>query len=335
MNTRQRNILAAVLAILVTGMLLLDLGQNPGVENARLLPDLKSHINDVTSLVIRNNTETVTLEKSGDSWSVRERSNYAADIGKLRQLLLALADARVLELKTSNPEKYSLLGVNDPTDNDSKSVEITLRGGGLENVLVLGKTAQGNYRYARVDGTAQSVLIDRNPDVPGDAGDWLAQTILDVSAERVQRVTITHAGGEEIRIEKESQESSDFQVMNLPAGRELSYPSVANGIGGALGNLTLSDVREAAVATKHPDVLTTFQTFDGLTIEIRTFQEEDASWFSVTVSNDASNDDPEAVDEAAEINQRVSGWLYAVADYKARLLQRHFEDILKAADQGT
>lgn len=332
MNTGHRNILAATVAILVAVLLLLNQGRSPDMDNARLLPDLKPRINDVTSLVIRNNTETVTLEKSGDNWSVRERSNYATDIGKLRQLLLALADARVLELKTSNPEKYSLLGVNDPTDNDSKSVEITIRGGGLENVLVLGKTAQGNYRYARVDGTAQSVLIDRNPDVPGDAGDWLAQTILDISAERVQRVTITHAGGEEIRIEKASQESSDFQVINLPAGRELSYPSVANGIGGALGNLTLSDVREAAVADKRPDVLTTFQTFDGLTIEIGTFQEEDASWFSVTASNDASNDDPAAVDEAAEINQRVSGWLYAVADYKARLLQRHFEDILKALD---
>lgn len=330
MNLRNVKILVIVVAMLVAALLVLDQGRNSGTVNARLLPELKSRINDVTAVVIRKGDTTITVAKTGDNWSVRERSNYTADIGTLRQLLLALAEAKVLELKTSNPEKYHLLGVNDPADDDSTSVEITIHGNGVEQVLILGRTVQSNYRYARVAGETQSVLIDKNPDVPDDAGGWLLQTILDISADQIQQITITHADGEEIRIEKESQEAGDFQVMNIPDGRELSYPSVANGIGGALGNLTLSDVRAAAASKKHPDVLTTFQTFDGLTIEIATNREEEMSWLSVSASTDAANDDTGAGDEAARINERVSGWLYAVSDYKANLLKRRFEDILKA-----
>ena len=34
--------------------------------------------------------------------------------------------------------------------------------------------------------------------------------------------------------------------------------------------------------------------------------------------------------EAVEISSRVNGWQYKVADYKANLLTRRWEDILKA-----
>lgn len=336
MNLKHVKILAVVVGILVAALLVLDQGRSQTSVNARLLPELRARINDVTALIIRTGSETITVTKSADKWSVRERSNYAADIGKLRKLLLALAEARVLELKTGKPEKYHLIGVNDPADDDSKSVEITIQGAGADQVLVLGKTAQRNYRYARVADAAQSVLIDKNPDVAGDAGGWLVQTILDISADRVQRITITHADGEEIRIEKESQEAGDFQVMNIPEGRELSYSSVANGIGAALGNLSLDDVRKAPPVGETPDVLTTFQTFDGLTIVVAMMQEEESSWLSIAASHDAeaaAADGEADGGEAQRINQRVSGWLYTVADYKANLLKRHFEDILKAQQQ--
>lgn len=333
MNARNVKILAAVVVIFVAVLLILDQGRSPNAVNTRLLPDLRSHINDVTALIIRSGSETVTVAQAGDIWSVRERSNYAADIGKLRQLLLALAEARVVERKTSNPEKYHLIGVNDPADDDSESVEFTIKGDGVEQVLILGKSTLGDYRYARASGEAQSVLIDKNPDVPGDAGGWLAQAILDISADRVQRVTIAHVDGEEIRIEKESQETGDFQVINIPDGRELSYPSVANGISGALDELSLSDVRKAPANKMTPDVLTTFRTFDGLIVEAAIIQDGESSWVSIMVSNGAADGDPETDGEAERINQRVSGWQYAIPDYKANLLKRHFEDILKAPDQ--
>ena len=43
-------------------------------------------------------------EEQGEGWTVSERDNYPADDGKVRKLLIAIADAKVFEEKTSNPE---------------------------------------------------------------------------------------------------------------------------------------------------------------------------------------------------------------------------------------
>ena len=54
---------------------------------------------------------TQTVDK--ETWTVAERDNYPADTGRLRKLLLELAEARLLEEKTSNPELYDRLKVED------------------------------------------------------------------------------------------------------------------------------------------------------------------------------------------------------------------------------
>ena len=55
----------------------------------------------------------VELKRRASSWTVSERDNYPADEAKLRKLLIAIADAKLDEEKTSNPESYATLGVED------------------------------------------------------------------------------------------------------------------------------------------------------------------------------------------------------------------------------
>jgi uncharacterized protein DUF4340 len=323
--------LAGLTAILVIAFLILDYGSNSPSASDTLFPDLKSKINDVTLLVARNGDGPVNVRKSDDGWLVAERSNYAANIGTLRELLLAIADAKIIERKTSDPEKYHLIGVNDPAVEGSESVTISISGDDFEYTLVLGSTAQTSYRYARPGSDAQSVLIDKNPIVPGDAGGWLADELVDVSTERVQQVIISHTDGEEIVIKKPSDDAGFFELINIPAGRELSYSTVANGIGAALADLRLDDVRIAPEQQSTPATTTTFLTFDGLQITATEFRDDEAIWFSfVADSTDIAEADVQA--EAEKITQRVSGWQYAIPEYKANLLTRHFEDLLKAVE---
>ena len=331
MNAKKFKVLAALFAVLIVAFLALNQRGSGNIANSPLFPNLKSQINDVSILHIRNGSESITVEKSGETWALRERDGYPANVDTLRELLLALADAKVIEYKTIRPDKYHLIGVNDPVDEDSEAVEISINGDGFEYVVFLGKTAQNSYRYARVGGQSQSLLIDQDPDVPNDAGSWLAPDIVDISNYRVQRVSITHADGEEVVIEKTSEDAEGFDVLDIPDGRELNYAGVANGIADTLVELSLDDVRRAPAEETIPGTTTVIQTFDAMRIDIGIFEDGDSSWISIHASTD-DDAETDVQEEAARINERLSNWYYAIPDYKLDLLKRRFEELLKAPD---
>ena len=74
---------------------------------AALYPELKEQLNAVSAVHIykAGDARVVELKKQGEGWTVSERDNYPADDGKVRKLLIAIADAKVHEEKTSNPER--------------------------------------------------------------------------------------------------------------------------------------------------------------------------------------------------------------------------------------
>ena len=153
--------------------------------------------------------------------------------------------------------------------------------------------------------------------------------IIDVNSGDVRRVTISHADGETIVIEKSDQEQTDFDVVGVPEGRELSYATVGNGVAGALTKLALDDVRVREEMS--PTTITTFQTWDGLTITAEVVSDEESSWIAFAAA--AADEESAVAERVAEINTRVSGWQYQIADYKKNLLIRRWDDILKAADE--
>jgi hypothetical protein len=328
MNSSTLRLLGIVVAVLVVALIFvdsLDDGGAPG-SGQMLMQEFRDDANNVDSVTItRANQEAVVIEKRGDTWRVEGRGGYPAKIDSVREILLAMADAKVVEAKTADPKLYGRLGVDAPDTDSSKGVLVTARVGDDDHQVIFGNSAQGSYRYARMMGENQSWLIDQNPDIPATAGDWLIADIVDIDASRIQSVTITHADGEIIRIDKFAETDTDFRVADIPDGRELSYSTVANGIGGALNDLDLDDVRPTVQIDA--SVTTEFETFDGLKIVVLSVRSEDESWISLGVSAEESGNA-----EAAEISGQTEGWQYMIADYKANLLTRRWEDILKAAE---
>jgi hypothetical protein len=328
-----RKTLHTLIAIIIGLLLLLLVIRSNDLDDATvgarlLLPEIKAVANAVNAVRVKRPAadEGVTLKLDDSKWVVSERDGYPADVGKLRQLIVALADARILEEKTSNPAHYDKLGVGDPEDGgNGTKVIITAHGAAYE--VILGHTAQGEYRYARVTGDATSYLVDQNPDLPQTTGDWLLPDVVDIRSERIKRVTITHADGETIVIEKADREQTDFNVAGIPEGRELSYATVGNGIAGALAALELQDVRSAVGAAT---TTTVYETWDGLRVTAEIVSDDDKNWVAFAVESDTESSD--AADEATEIEARVSGWQYRLPEHKKNLLIRRWDDILKATD---
>lgn len=311
MNSRSVKVLAVVVIVLFGVLFALNREDRsePRDGSNLLFPDLKARLNDLTQVTVTDADETITLKREGEAenarWVVPERAGYSADTGKLRQLLVALSDAEKVEQKTSDPELYERLGVADPREDGGEGVLVTAGEGDASISLILGDSAQQDFRYARVPEQAESWLVNQNPVLPEDSAGWLLSEIVNIESSRISSVAIRHSDGEVVGIHKENPDDTNFEVENIPEGRELSYPSVANGIAGALGNLTLEDVRKPG-GDEEPSVTAEFTTFDGLAIRV-----------SVASENVAGDSDDEDTDEQHWITLEVSATEAAEKDEEA------------------
>ncbi len=353
MSKRAIAIIGVVLVVLLGLVLVGQRDTMPASSGATLVPGLESALGDVERVtIVKANGETVaTLERRPESWVVADKQGYAANATKLRQALTALGEASILEEKTANPELHGRLGVEDVAGAEAKGLSIAFTAPGHElPTIILGNAEGSRYRYARRADEAQSYLIDRNPDVPRTAAGWVESRIIDVRGERVREVTITHADGEVVRLSKDSAELANFDVADVPEGRELSYPGVANVVGNALRELNLEDVAPAADAPAEGATTVEYRTFDGLVVRITGTETGDESWITLEASADpaaaatpppaapaageaAAAPAPAAADPAAEaatINARVAGWRYKIAGYQYDQMTRRMADLLKA-----
>ena len=326
-----RKTVQALVALVIALVLLLFVvdrrGNDIAADREVLLPDLREHIGNAQQIRITRSSdgENITIDREGERWLVRERDGYPADVDKLGLLVSDLADAGIVEEKTSNPANYARLGVNDPEDGGSGDL-VAIDGAGFLYSVILGQSAQGEFRYARVPGEARSFLIDRNPPVPETTGDWLAPEIVDIPASRIQRVTIAHDDGETIVVEKTDESQTDFVVLDIPQGRELSYATIGNSIAGALAQLQLDDVRQRVDAPALASAQ--FDTWDGMTLSVELVGEGEASWLAFT----AASTGEEAEHEVATINERLAGWHYRITEHKKNQLTRRWEDLLRTTD---
>lgn len=368
MNTKTLSILAVLTVAAVVAVIWTRPAPPPGTVNRQLLaPDLEPQINQVKRLhVIKAGNETVAdLRRTEHGWVVANKADYPADLGRVRETLLTLASARVVEAKTDNPKNYERLGVQDVSDAKATGVRLDLDGLAAPLSLVIGNPASGGSVgfYARRTDAVQSVLASGSLTVAREPQQWLERLILDIPANRLQAVVIRQPGGETLTVEKAKREQSDFTVAGgVPTGRQLSAPSAANPLGSVLASLRLEDVLLAA--TFKPGVAqpveAEYRTFDGLRVLARAFEQEDRRYVQFTVSFDEAqarrfpppelagkpanggqpptDRDAAVREEAQRLATRLQPWVYVVPAFKYDNLTRRLEDLLQPlkpqADKG-
>ena len=105
-----------------------------------LAPGLEAGLNEVKQVVVQAaGGETITLQRGEAGWGVEEKQGYAADVGKLRELLLNLAQAQRIEPKTAVEASYPVLGVQDVQAEGASNVLLRVAGAGPELAVILGR----------------------------------------------------------------------------------------------------------------------------------------------------------------------------------------------------
>lgn len=277
-------------------------GDSAGVGEA-LVKGLSPAINDVSQLrvVEAGDKAVVTLRRGPDGWTVVERGGYAADIAKVRETLIKFAEATVIEAKTANAERHAALGVEDVSKPDAKGMRVEFDGKVAASIVVGTFSTQGNGTFVRRNDEVQSWLAKGNLVVDRQASNWLAKDIVDIASDRIMRVEIKR-GGQSFAVVKSSPEQTNYVVEAMPPGRELLSEYEANGIASVLAGLKFDDVAKAESAVPEPASLVsaTFQTFDGLVVDITGFASEGKRYAAFKATVDPARADLAA--KAAQLN---------------------------------
>jgi Domain of unknown function (DUF4340) len=295
-----------------------------------VLPGLETALNTVTEIRLTKGDQThTTLKKGAAEWAVGER-DYPADSGKVRKFLLDLGALNVVEEKTHSPANYPQLGVEDTTSPKATGTRVAVVTPSTVYELIIGKSSSAKSGYVRVPSTDKALLAAPSLSVDADPKRWLDHTLIDIHQERVKAVEEKPADGPAYTASREKKEQTDFNVSNIPKGRELSSPVAADPIAGALGGMTFDDVHKAVTPApadaKVSHVI--YRTFDGLEIDIAGRKDGTRDLISFTVHSTAK----ETADEAQKLAAQLQGWEYELPSYKYDGIFHSLEDLLKPVE---
>src|SRR5690242_4133513 len=245
MNTKTLYALIGAAIIALLAAVLINSSKKPQSDTTaqaqRVLPELHGHVNDVNAITLTgaDNKVLATLKRGADGWTVAEKANYPADVAKIREFLIKLDQATLIEQKTSNDKRYADLGVDDVSAKDAKGVQVELAGLEKPLKLIIGNFngGGGGGTFVRRAGDPQSWLANGNLQVAKNTADWEKRDLTDIAATRLQSVTLTNTDGKVLKVSKDQRSDTNFKVNDVPAGREVSSDFVANSLGSVLANL--------------------------------------------------------------------------------------------------
>jgi uncharacterized protein DUF4340 len=327
---------AATLALIVLAIVAIASGDR-GVSRAppgeRALPALAAKLGEVGSVGIKRNALSLTFVRDGDNWFVAEKGNYPAAAGKVRQMVLAMADAVLVEPKTQKAEFYPRLDVEDPGSGKSTFVTLKDKSGTTLAEMIIGKRRYDRLGtgtdgiYVRKLGDTQAWLARGSLEFSDQLSSWLDRRILDIPEKRIAKAILIQPDGTKLVISRAKPEDK-FTVEDTPADAKFKSETTTSEPAMALESLDLDDVRpvtEMPVPDKDA-VAASFTTFDGLTVDVRLLDKDDMHWVALSAAGTGA-----AEAEAKAINDKVSHWTYAVPSYKATQLKMKLSDMLDPA----
>ena len=366
-------VLGIVTLVAVGAVLFVERGSDtpePGGET--VFPALLERLNGVTRVRVTGSEGTFTLARDGGAWVVEEKERHPADPDRVHKLLVGAAGMTRLEPKTSNPERYPRLWLEDPAGEDARSVGLVLEdaSGAVLADWVLGdrrpskSDASRTELYIRVADDPQAWLVEGS--VPGGDKiiDWLDRAVARIDRERLRTAEVSHADGAVVAVSKEAPPDSDFVLRDIPEGRETDSQYRINDIGRFLEDLRFEDVAPASSLdfAGSADKRLEITTFDGLRIRVDSVMRDGDAWVRLHAEVDeglveqAAGADAGASDaesgtepldtssgalrpldevrtEAERMNARWQDWAYELPSFKRDYIAKRMDELTREIEQ--
>jgi hypothetical protein len=290
-----------------------------------LMPELEKNIDNVGAVIIRSKGQSFKVQLENGNWVMPNKYNYPVSSTKIRQLVQNSAKIKILEAKTSQEANLATLGLDDPEKSESNAVRIAL-------LSVDGKTTyadyikginrkgiSGNSRdevYARLFNSNQAYLVHGELNFDLGSNTLLGGENLAITYDKLQTISFDYPAisTDNFTISKAMPTDLDFAITE-PAGRVIKNFGKVSSISTSLEYMDLQDiVKREEFQVKEPETIIKYKTFNGLTLEVNLFKQNDENWLTFTASADEKNQ--QASEDAAKITALTSPWVYKV-DFKS------------------
>jgi hypothetical protein len=149
-------------------------------EKEPIFPAMHDKVNEVTELLYEDKQVRIAVARKDGKFVLTERHDYPVSNEIVRELVIGLAELKVLEPKTKIEKLYTRIQVDDLAKEKSLAKHMVVKGKngetlidaliGRRNFDTTGLTDEG--RYVRRSGEAQSWLVAGRFDIPDQIKKW-------------------------------------------------------------------------------------------------------------------------------------------------------------------
>ncbi len=302
----------------------------------------------IHQIVIQKGDETATLTKQEDGgFTIKERAGYPASTKEVNEILLKFLDLRCAEKITTNPKNHEELGVAEDKASEGVFSLLDGEGNGIAQVLI-GEEAEASGRYVRLKGddtvysSTESIWYQARP------MSFIDETIVDVAASDIQQI--------EVKTDTQTYSivrvDGSLKLQDVPEGKR-AKSSELTAVAGVLASLRFTDVKKAEDAN-----ITWTGTYTAKLKEdkhksymIRLGKKGEKDYIQIQgkgpdaealrKNNRISQTEGEeslkkkdaiwsAFEDIEAFNQRHSGWVYEIDNWKAEKMRKPLNDLIEA-----
>ncbi len=356
MSNKKLTILGIVAVVMVLWAVVQSrISNRPGAEPDRPVYLIQGFDpSGVDSIVIGTGEDAFTLKNQRGNFVVADKDNYPAKTSEINSLITKCLDIQTSEFVTDNPANHEDLEV---TEEKARSVVKFMKADPNSSLLtgiVVGKTkelGQGTYVRLLSSNTASSNKVYVTSNAPwfgGDEMNYIDQELIAVKKEDIKSVTVSLPSGPYTLATKEG--SQDVVLENIPAGKKLKS-SEAQSVFTALTSLRFDDVNKIS-----PDMAFEKQYMcrlkDSTVYALRIAQKDDKTYVNcVAEFTDRTPVEKASIDQGGEVESeeelkkkeakllardnatifttKHQGWVYEIADWKAKNLTKELADLIE------
>lgn len=190
--------------------------QNNSVQKVAAQPDwlakLKTEKADLNRIEIFNGQNQLVVDAKLENgvWVAANMANYPLQIKPISAWFNLVLNAKNVEPKTNDAEKFYKLGLDDPSlkttaeNPHSKPADLVKLTASKPYHLLLGNSASyGKGQYARLQDSHQTWLLNQQINLPNSIMDWVNPNLFDWATDQVDMISVHQVvTGEQFKIER-------------------------------------------------------------------------------------------------------------------------------------
>jgi hypothetical protein len=320
--------------------------KTPDFGSAPLIAGLDLKVVDGLQITSEGGSQTTTLKRSDQGFTVVDKDNYPADISKINTMINHCLDIRTNEKITDDPQNHADLKVTPET---GQYVIRFLDREGQEIVgIAISPTDEKSTAFARLLSADDVYSVQSPPWLNTRPLDYIDTELFQIQQDQIQRIAVNLAG-EDAYVLSSPSESDQVILENMPVGKQYKS-TLYKTVFGALSSVRFEDVMEAGKAAEDVSFEDTYncRLYDKTVYKLQLAKKDEKTY--VKVSADYLDKSPVektvgqveteeelkakeakllAIDAVKAFNQKHEGWIYQIPSYKAGDLTKPLSELLE------